>query len=462
MGNHACSLHNVKEHSPTAPLVIWIPPFSHLDTGFDTAPPPPWLRQYATAVINYRWSLNRHDDPEPEGLEEEPSVPPLKWPTPLHDISFGYSWIVKNLSPPDLRRRDIYVCGSHLGASLAAGLALTESHTHEPMAVRGLITFNGIYDWTTFLPDHPVHRPVNGSVPGPPEQVEAGWSPVFKRLKAHLPVLFTKPEDLFDPFVSAVLFFHTAGLWVPPGFNKSCLIPSAWKGAAKTLPSADGISTPDDFSPNPPEGDVEEDDHFLYSDPPRKGYMVFPPRQSTLRLPQTLLLHSDDPFRNMTFSDDPYEDEVSDGGGILTLTNNMKTKRKPRLRKLGKGLNPLQRAVVTAQLMGDNSYGTQATELASMMQRSVEMVETRERAKWDDDFLEEYDSGDQEAQRRVRVAEVPYNDAEVVRAIEGITFHGDGDLKNAGLLLDDYSSVAGMMNERAQQEAAAWLEDRIG
>lgn len=164
--------------------------------------------------------------------DEDINRTPLHWPTPIHDVLFGYSWITQNLLPKYPKRKDVYICGSYLGASLAAGLALSESYPHARMAVRGLITYNGIYDWTTFLPDHPIHRPKGDDRILIESQLQklnrdldedsgpAATSPIIAHYQRRLEDLFGSPSGLFDNFASACLFFHTAGLFVPPTFHE--------------------------------------------------------------------------------------------------------------------------------------------------------------------------------------------------------------------------------------------------
>lgn len=164
--------------------------------------------------------------------DEDINITPLHWPTPIHDVLFGYSWICQNLQPKYPQRKDVYICGSYLGASLAAGLALSESYPHARMAVRGLLAYNGIYDWTTFLPDHPIHRPKGDDRILIEEQLDklnrdldedggpAATSPIIAHYQRRLEDLFGSPSGLFDSFASACLFFHTAGLFIPPTFDE--------------------------------------------------------------------------------------------------------------------------------------------------------------------------------------------------------------------------------------------------
>ncbi|KAK5653346.1 hypothetical protein OQA88_9038 [Cercophora sp. LCS_1] len=366
------SLHNISSSTETTPLTIWIPPFSFLD-GYDPKglALPRWLQRFPTATINYRWP----------GFYLQPSKSPTEvpgahnWPNPIHDISFGYQWILQNLAPPTPGRRDIYIYGSYLGASLAVSLGLTESHAHEPAAIRGLIAYNGIYDWTTFLPSHPINNPRSGSKTNklfqtPPRDDQDPSSP-FSLLKSHISNLFPTPSSLFDPFASPSLFFHTAPLHCPPDFDTP--YQSTITNAIDSLSS---IDSPDSAVTEP-----QEAKH------PRKSYLTFPPRKSTLQIPETLLLF------------DPAPSGISKG------------KRRA------------------------NSFQTQAEELAGVMRRSVEMVELKERMKWDCEF-EDPAARREEAERRVVVGRV------------GGDGEGDGELG----VLDLNKDGEGILGE--------WLEDR--
>ncbi|KAJ4306028.1 hypothetical protein N0V88_000823 [Collariella sp. IMI 366227] len=218
------SLHNISKHEPTTPLVIYIPPFSQLDP--EHINPPSCFEDYPTAVINYRWQAVKGDD--------RPEIP-LYWPTPLHDVSFGYSWIAANLgsgSDGSAAPRPAYLYGSYLGAGLAASLAMTEAHSPMrgmPMTIRGLIAHNGIYNWTMFLPDHPLHnfkppkprgRPRLHPLPLPDENpVPIEEEGLFTELKDQTPGLFSNASNLFDPFASPCLFFHSPNLHIPDDFT---------------------------------------------------------------------------------------------------------------------------------------------------------------------------------------------------------------------------------------------------
>ncbi|KAI8724048.1 hypothetical protein NCS52_00261700 [Fusarium sp. LHS14.1] len=320
---------NVAEHHPQSPLFIHLPPFPTNNGQYSSLPN--FLQGKPVASINYRWNSF---DP---GLTQNPSTEGL-WPTPVHDTAFAYSWLIENLAPEGIQRRDIYVYGSHLGASLATSLALTESQPHKPFGVRGAVLYNGIYNWTMFLPDHPVNKTTWRSK-GTGFIYKPQGSAYMHYLQEHLPVFFQSTNDLFDPFASPSLFFHNPGLNIPSSYNMS-EDDAAW---------IEALTNPD-AAPAVPEK------------APRKSRLVFPPRKSTLKIPETLLLYDSPPLPQ-------------------------------RSNKPGrpKGARPW-----------GNCLEVQARELAEMMHRSIERVELKERGLWDDEIYMWEDEGD----RRVKVEEV--------------------------------------------------------
>lgn len=409
---------------------------------------PRFLRPYPSATIHYRWPHRGHHtasiSSQKSGDEQQGDLfdAPLHWPTPIHDTLAGYDFLTRELAPPPhrenghsrLQRRDIYVYGSFLGAGLAASLALTESHANEPMAVRGLLAINGVYNWTTFLPEHPLNTARQKLAK------ELGLDlAAFERredtdqdlgmLKALLPLLFHQPGDLFDPFASPVLFFHTAGMMVPPSFTER------WRPEYLSDPTTSSSS-----SPNSDSEDIDPYD-YVYSDPedppppmpfpetestdteethsdsdsstdisddpttdatsammapaPRRGYLAFPPRASSLKIPDTLLLHSTAP---------PLPDVPDTVVGQRQLTSVWKKLRN-----------------------ADNSFASQAMGLAGLMRRSVNKLEVKERVRWDEDF----EDPEGEALRRVETR----------------------DIGEEGVLGQEAET-----EERARQ----WLEERLG
>lgn len=315
-----------------------MPPFPQRDGSVSQLPS--FLQNRPVASINYRWGPFS----EPATQDEKLGLfTPLHWPTPVHDTSFAFAWLIQNLPPPKNSRRDVYVYGSYLGASLAASLALTEAHTHARFGVRGFMAYNGIYNWTMFLPDHrinkaPTKRKNASAPPGPAEGSH------LHNLQEHMPALFDVPSNLFDPFASPSLFFHSPGLIVPQSFfmtvEHSALI--------------DNMTSDEEIPSKPVK-------------PPRKSRLVFPPRQSTLKIPDTLLLFDSAPPPITT----------------------------PSVAK-SKTIRPRKRASASG-----HSFQAQAAELAELMRRSVDVVELKERSKWDEDVHGLAD----EALRRVQVVD---------------------------------------------------------
>jgi hypothetical protein len=322
-------------------LLIHIPAFA----PSPREPPylPPFLDSLPTAVINYRWPGPYAGDQALGPVEEEEEEPsdfttPLHWPTPLHDLLFGYSWIIEHLAPSCGGRRDIYVHGAYLGATLAASLALTECHRHERFAVRGLIAYNGIYNWTMFLPDHKINKPTGaGRKIAPSLPPAAAEGTPLHTLREEMPELFKGPSDLFDPFASPSLHFQTAGLLVPQSFHHASGITAMVDRMAAL--GLEGSAA--DLMPTA-------------TKPPRRSALVFPPRRSTLTIPETLLLH---------------DTAVMPAAPRKTKAKTTVTSRTASRRKL-KG----------------NHFAAQAEELGGLMRRSLEKIELKERMQWDGEF----------------------------------------------------------------------------
>ncbi|RBQ72764.1 hypothetical protein VDGD_05472 [Verticillium dahliae] len=348
-GSITIDLHNTSHIPSTVPLVVHLPPFAPIP-GADPHLPD-FLAPFPTAVINYRWT-------GPSSLTSSHTAPstqdefkaPLYWPTPLHDVLFAYSWLLENLRPENQARRAIYLYGTYLGATLAAALALTESHKHEPTAVRGFAAYNGVYNWTMFLPDHKLNKPTTyrgKTTPVPPPEEGSA----LRVLRDAMPDLFGAPVSLFDAFASPSLFFQTAGLEIPPSFTQTVAV----AGLVDRM-AALGL-----------EGSAADLMPASVAKVPRRSALVFPPRKSTLGIPSTLLVH--------------------DAAVVAAATTSSTAKRKTTSvrRRKAKG----------------NQFEAQAEELAGLMRRSMEKLELKERMKWDEDFDAE---GEMEA--RVKVVDV--------------------------------------------------------
>lgn len=340
---------------------------------------PAFLRPYPSVVINYRW-LDPSTDGNPIRDEPQPQPPPFQWPTPIHDTLFGYSWVLKNLAPPGDERRDVYVYGSYLGASLAASLALTEARHDQRMAVQGLLTYNGIYNWTTFLPDHPIHQ--RKSLADALDDTAYADGSFFHYLRNEMPLLFPSPSGLFDPFASPSLLFRDPGLWVPEDFATP-VTPDLMTRAIDALsPMSPASETGEDADAD----SVSSSSTAWSLKPPPKSYLKFPPSGSTLKIPEALLLYESPPPR-------PY------------VSATRKRKQSPKTAK--------KRKI-------SNNFEGQATELSNLMRRSVEKYELSDRGQGDEDA----EGVHIEAAKRVQTRDVG--------AVEG-----DGTLGEAGQAVAD-------------------------
>ncbi|KAJ3476266.1 hypothetical protein NLG97_g9182 [Lecanicillium saksenae] len=356
-GHVTVDLHNFGNLTPDEPILIHFPPLPAPTASQSKLPE--FLQGLPVASIRYRWQ--GLPGTTPAQLDDD-SPSPEQWPAPVHDTAFAYSWLSETFAPETGARRGVYVYGSFLGASLATSLALTEAHPHARFAVRGFMAYNGIYNWTMFLPDHRINRPTTrgGKQIMPPQPREGSH---LHFLQEHMPSLFGRPTHLFDAFASPSLLFHSPGLLVPRSFTMTIA-----ESAAIDAMVGEGIDPA--FAPKTP----------------RKSHLVFPPRKSTLKIPEALLMYDSNPIP-LTASGKP-------------------SKRKPKA--------------------NGNSFQAQAAELAELMRRSVEVVELKERVKWDDDVHGLAD----EAERRVQVLGI-----------------GEGS--------PEYD-----MSHTGQDAALAWLKDR--
>lgn len=243
-----------------------------------------------------------------------------------------------------------------------------------------MIAYNGIYNWTTLLPDHPIYKtkPSSRSRKKPLPDTPNDTNSPFNLLRRQASTLFHQPANLFDPFASPCLFFYTPGLNVPKGFPPSL-----------------SSSVPSDGAPPPPPPIPEPEPEPEYP-PPRKSHLVFPGRKSSLRIPETLLLYDALPLS-------PQE---------------IPSSNKPRART--------KKKKTTSQQGGDSFYA-QAGELASVMMRSVEMVELKDRMRWDSEF-EGPEERAAEAERRVRMVEVEMQEGSGQDAAVGLwELNGEGE-----------------------------------
>ncbi|EPE10496.1 hypothetical protein F503_05591 [Ophiostoma piceae UAMH 11346] len=408
-GSMIISLYNVFEHPPTTPLLLYLPPSpqSHIKATEDfegdveaqpasytddlASPPDYLLRQNIPIVsIRYRWSAAKIDEASSETAKRDArtKVPPLThiWPTPLHDVMFAYDWIQKHLAPPPVEvtkpgrarrpsfskrsrmqpRRDLYVYGSHLGASLATSLALTESYRDRHMAIRGVAAYNGIYNWTAFVKMAADGIPV------------ADNATTIKRIAPGTPSLsslFATPADLFDTFLSPCLFFRTPGLVVPPvDFDEEVNRTRIEEAELRLEQMEDRAALDVDGVPIP-----KRETSILIMGMSQKSYLAFPPMQSTLTIPPALLMHT------LAYGEADAVDHS--------------TNSKPRPRKIPEAVH------------GRNSYAAQADEMASLLRRGIDRYELKRKKAAEQIVLPEYkvvendneaDSRSTESERRVQ------------------------------------------------------------
>lgn len=116
------------------------------------------------------------------------------------------------------------------------------------------------------------------------------------------------------------------------------------------------------------ESSQESDSAIVIAPQPRKGYLAFPPRNSTLGIPEALLLHNTGQYP------------------VMPEGNRRATAQWKRARN------------------AENSYASQAEALAGLMRRSVEKLELRERKRWEfDDGISDWQG---EIMRRVGLGDV--------------------------------------------------------
>ncbi|PON20416.1 hypothetical protein TGAM01_v210719 [Trichoderma gamsii] len=339
--NAYSSLYNVDEFSPTKFLVLHLSPSP--GNAYSAKQLPEFLYDWPVASINYRWETERRDLAIQDAASEEHDFAgSLDWPTPIHDVAFAYQWITRALMPPNNGRGGIYVYGSHLGAGIAMSLSLTESRPNEKFCVRGIAAYNGIYNWTMFLPGHRINM-IRSMMDVASLSRRTNGNLRLDTLQQKLVSLFQTPASLFDPFASPSLFFHNPGLSIPESFYTSTQLASIIRNM---------------------KGQVSDESKGNVL--PRNSYLKFPPRDSTMKIPETILLH-DAPSGPPT--------------------------RQPRTKKGLKGSSD-----------GDqrNTFKNQTEEIASLMRRSLARIELKEKARWEEDahYLAE------EPKRRIRVVEV--------------------------------------------------------
>ncbi|KAL1896022.1 hypothetical protein Cpir12675_002935 [Ceratocystis pirilliformis] len=351
---------------------------------------PSYLREFPVAIIHYRWS----------GKTTRISAlsVPMFWPHPMSDISFAYARLVKYLKPPGgkYRRRDFYVYGTKLGAGLAMSLALISCRPHVPVGIRGVAAWDGIYDWTRFLPDHwdnrfSDHDDVNNSN----RKIKWKYMTAVARLKKRMPALFSDPGNLFDAYASPVLFFSTSGLIVPETFHKT--VYQQYEDKYMPLPASHEEEAMERLRREHDElygfldVSYEEERHALHPDPAHQSHMLrrltagsqpvdpvnlnFPPQESLLEIPETLMLYTSPPEE---LDLEPIEVSSLDHTGRLTPCDVDPLEVVFGPKPAPKKTPPRYRAPIVMP----NTFKSHAIILGNFMVRSINEFEVKPREKW--------------------------------------------------------------------------------
>ena len=246
-------------------------------------------------------------------------------------------------------RRDIYVYGSYLSASLATSLALTETHPQNRVAIRGVAAYNGIYNWTAFVGMTDDGIPITDDA-----QVVQRTTPGIQALS----LLFRKPPDLFDAFASPCLFFRTTGhLIAPLDLDQATSRRLLEENEARLEEEEEREDRRTDQAFGKRTFGME----MLGTS--RKVYLGFPPVQSTLCIPSALFLHTSAP---------PDPDA-----------------KPPRAREEGSRVRARPRKIPES-CHGHNSFAIQADEMVSLMRRAIDKVEIKRLKNRPPAFLPEY------------------------------------------------------------------------
>jgi acetyl esterase/lipase len=175
--------------------------------------------------------------------------PDHQYPTPFHDMLFGWDWIRENLLVDEFKRpylARLGVCGELIGGSLATMLALTECRLGESRIAAAAVN-NPIVDWVfpdelpvvdpselpePMAPDEtafPADEDIMGSLQVPDKKPRGrprkrspkappltAWQRYGENniipastLSAERDVLFRRPQDYLDRFASPIHFFRS-------------------------------------------------------------------------------------------------------------------------------------------------------------------------------------------------------------------------------------------------------------
>ncbi|KAG8625231.1 hypothetical protein KVT40_006982 [Elsinoe batatas] len=150
-----------------------------------------------------------------------------KYPTPIHDVMFGYDWVLKHLVPnrsflaPTFNDRSparIGVYGEGSGAGLAAMLALTECRT-KGHRIAAAALHDPLLNWV--MPEE-VAQDLEEAAMRRDSRRKPAFVPssdtdtsILRAIASTRSELFKAPGDWFDPFASPLLFFRSSSAAIP-------------------------------------------------------------------------------------------------------------------------------------------------------------------------------------------------------------------------------------------------------
>ncbi|KAF2224535.1 hypothetical protein BDZ85DRAFT_216616 [Elsinoe ampelina] len=150
-----------------------------------------------------------------------------KYPTPIHDVMFGYDWVLKHLVPSrsflaptfnDHSPARIGVYGEGSGAGLAAMLALTECRT-KGHRIAAAALHDPLLNWV--MPEE-VTQDLDEAAMRRDSRRRPAFVPsndtdtsILRAIVSARSELFKTPGDWFDPFASPLLFFRSSNAAIP-------------------------------------------------------------------------------------------------------------------------------------------------------------------------------------------------------------------------------------------------------
>ncbi|KAF2157189.1 alpha/beta-hydrolase [Myriangium duriaei CBS 260.36] len=214
--NGSIQLHVDRYTAPSSlppPVIIYLPPGPICSSPDDSHVTSILANNIAATVVqlNYRFGADH------------------RFPTPVHDVLFGFDWVVENLlgsrsgklsAVNDFEHTRVGVFGELVGGGLATMLALTECHT-KGYRISAAATNDPILDWVfpetvaNELSVEPLSNKRSKKNSKTSFWKDMQHDPILQEMLRSRTNLFRKPDDWFDPFISSTLFFRSAGVEVP-------------------------------------------------------------------------------------------------------------------------------------------------------------------------------------------------------------------------------------------------------